>query len=205
MPPARRFGLENSKTRGLLLTAAEQLMREEGYAAVTSRRVAAKAGLKPQLVHYYFRTMDDLFLALIKDRGAKYLERYRAAAQSSQPLHALWQLHNDREGTALMIEFGALANHRKAIRAEIAQYGELMRSLQAEVLERVLARHRVDPNEWPPAAVAVMMTSLSRIIVLEEALGVSGGHAEAMALVERKLQQLEPGTNDGIVRDAARG
>ena len=61
---ARRFGLENSKTRTHLLDAAEQLMREEGYAAVTSRRVAAKAGLKPQLVHYYFRTMDDLFIAL---------------------------------------------------------------------------------------------------------------------------------------------
>ena len=42
------------------MDAAEQLLLEEGYAAVTSRRVGARAGLKPQLVHYYFRTMDDL-------------------------------------------------------------------------------------------------------------------------------------------------
>ncbi|EUA30299.1 bacterial regulatory s, tetR family protein [Mycobacterium xenopi 4042] len=53
----------------MLLDAAEQLMLEEGYAAVTSRRVAQKAALKPQLVHYYFRTMDDLFLAAFRRRA----------------------------------------------------------------------------------------------------------------------------------------
>ena len=60
----RRIGAEDSKRRAQLLEAAELLLLEEGYAAVTSRRVAAKAGLKPQLVHYYFRTMDDLFVAV---------------------------------------------------------------------------------------------------------------------------------------------
>ena len=65
----RRIGTETSKTRAALLDAAEKLMLEEGYAAVTSRHVAAKAGLKPQLVHYYFRTMEDLFLALFRRRA----------------------------------------------------------------------------------------------------------------------------------------
>jgi len=54
-------------------------MLSEGYAAVTSRRVAAEAGLKPQLVHYYFRTMDDLFLALYRRRADQGLERGRQA------------------------------------------------------------------------------------------------------------------------------
>ena len=62
----RRLGAPDAKNRTVLLDAAEQLMRDEGYAAVTSRRVAEKAGLKPQLVHYYFRTMDDLFLELYR-------------------------------------------------------------------------------------------------------------------------------------------
>jgi AcrR family transcriptional regulator len=35
---ARRLGTETSKTRGALLDAAERLMLEEGYAALTSRR-----------------------------------------------------------------------------------------------------------------------------------------------------------------------
>src|SRR5205823_13649069 len=61
-----RIGCEDLKTRAKLLDADEKLLLEEGYAAVTSRRVAAKAGLKPQLVHYYFRTMDDLFIEVFR-------------------------------------------------------------------------------------------------------------------------------------------
>ncbi len=58
-------------------------MLEEGYAAVTSRRVAAQAGLKPQLVHYYFRTMDDLFLAAYRRRADQGLERLAQALDVS--------------------------------------------------------------------------------------------------------------------------
>ena len=66
MTSARRIGAPDAKNRVVLLDAAEQLLLEEGYASVTSRRVAEKAGLKPQLVHYYFRTMEDLFLAVFR-------------------------------------------------------------------------------------------------------------------------------------------
>src|SRR5579871_4767229 len=98
-------------------------MREEGYAAVTSRRVAAKAGLKPQLVHYYFRTMDDLFLAVIR-RGAEEMRvRLAQALDSSDPICAVWEICSDTKITALTWEFMALANHRKNIRAEIARCG----------------------------------------------------------------------------------
>ena len=66
MGSARRIGAPDAKNRGVLIDAAEKLLLEEGYAAVTSRRVAEKAGLKPQLVHYYFRTMEELFLAVFR-------------------------------------------------------------------------------------------------------------------------------------------
>jgi len=66
MASDRRIGGPDAKNRGILLDAAEQLMLEDGSAAVTSRRVAERAGLKPQLVHYYFRTMDDLFIEVFR-------------------------------------------------------------------------------------------------------------------------------------------
>ncbi len=74
MTSARRIGAPDAKNRAVLLDAAEQLMLEEGYAAVTSRRVAERAALKPQLVHYYFRTMDELFLAAFRRRAEQGLE-----------------------------------------------------------------------------------------------------------------------------------
>ena len=43
-----------------MLDSAEDILREEGYGALTSRRVAERLGVKQRLVYYYFRTMDDL-------------------------------------------------------------------------------------------------------------------------------------------------
>src|SRR5690606_18752606 len=62
MSAPRRLGAPDAKNRTVLMDAAEQLMLEQGWATVTSRRIAEHAGLKPQLVHYYFRSMDELFL-----------------------------------------------------------------------------------------------------------------------------------------------
>ena len=81
---SRRLGAPDAKNRVVLLDAAEGLMRDEGYAAVTSRRVAEKAGLKPQLVHYYFRTMDDLFLEIFRRYADQGMAAHRLALASQQ-------------------------------------------------------------------------------------------------------------------------
>src|SRR6476646_4848222 len=132
--PSRRIGTAESKTRAQLVDAAEAVLLEEGYAAVTSRRVAAKAGLKPQLVHYYFRTMDDLFLEVFRRRAEENVVRIERAVAADGSLHGLWQLNAELRGAAFNIEFVALANHRKAIRAEIARYAERFRAAQLEAL-----------------------------------------------------------------------
>ena len=148
-PSSRRIGSEDSKTRAQLLDAAERLMREEGYAAVTSRRVAAEAGLKPQLVHYYFRTMDDLFLEVFRRRAEENLARFeRAIAEDGSLVEPLAAQQRPR-GAAFTLEFVALANHRKAIRAEIARYAERFRAAQVEALRRALAASGVDEDAAP--------------------------------------------------------
>ncbi|HVA10361.1 MAG TPA: helix-turn-helix domain-containing protein, partial [Acidimicrobiales bacterium] len=133
----RRIGTESSKTRAALLDAAERLMLDEGYAAVTSRHVAAEAGLKPQLVHYYFRTMDDLFLALFRQRTEQGFERRAKAFLSDQPLWSFWELSREPRGTALTMEFVALGKHRRAIRAEIMSSAERFRSDQLRAIGSV--------------------------------------------------------------------
>ena len=104
MTSARRIGAPDAKNRGVLLDAAEQLMLEEGYAAVTSRRVAEKAALKPQLVHYYFRTMDELFLAAFRRRAEEGLEvqaqvlQARATAVGAVAVQHRSGGHRDHDG-----------------------------------------------------------------------------------------------------------
>jgi AcrR family transcriptional regulator len=201
MSTTRRIGAETSKTRGALLDAVERLMLEEGYAAVTSRRVAARAELKPQLVHYYFRTMDDLFLATYRRRAEQGLERLGQALASPQPLWALWDLSRDPRGTALTMEFVALANHRKPIRAEIAASAERFRAEVRAGLRAVLEGYGVDSERVPPVVCAVLMTGVAQILVIEEeSLGMSTGHAETVASVERVLEELE-GSRRVVVGD----
>ena len=99
-------------------------MREEGYAAATSRRVAAEAGVKQALVYYYFPTMDDLFVEVLRTGGEHALMRMRALLADDHPLQALWLMNSDLASTTLNAEFMALANHRKAIGAELKVYAE---------------------------------------------------------------------------------
>ena len=189
MASNRRIGAESSKTREALLDAAEQLMLEDGYAAASSRRVAAKAGLKPQLVHYYFRTMDDLFIALFRRRAERGLERQAKALASGQPLWSLWEHIRDEPSTAITMELIALANHRKALRAEIAAYADRYRSMQLETLRGLMDEYGMREDDC--MTVTVLMASISRFLVMEQALGVSTGHAETITLVERYLRHFE--------------
>lgn len=166
-------------------------MLEEGYAAVSSRRVASGAGVTAGLIHYYFPTLDDLFIAVFRRRTERNLEKLANDLQTGKPLHVIWNYATDEAGTALTSEFIALANHRKAIQAEIAETAERVRKLQLEALTGVLENCGVDTELFSPAAVVVLMAAIPRVIIMEEALGMSTGLPEARALVEHFIEQFE--------------
>jgi AcrR family transcriptional regulator len=189
--PARRGNVGDPTTRNALLDAAQELMLAEGYAAVTTRRVAAKVGVNSALVFYYFDSLDGLFVALFQRGAERSFERLQQALSSPQPLWGFWDLIHDRSGSATTMEFIALANHRKAIRAEIAEYSRRFRKAQLETLSTVLQGYGVDPEQWPAASVIVILSSISRFLLIEEAFDVDVGHAETEALVEAHIRALE--------------
>lgn len=191
MAPARRIGTETSETRLKLLEITEQVMMNDGYAAVSSRRVAKDAGVTPALVHYYFPTLDDLFLGVLRRRGKQQLERHERFLSAAQPLRALWSFSQQQAGTVLLMEFMALANHRKIIRKELASYAEKYRQIEIDVLSSRLEEYGVDPNAVPPESVLVAMAAISRTVVMEEALGMETGLAATRALVEHFLDRFE--------------
>ena len=53
-------------TRAAILAAARELFASSGYAGTSIRGVAAAAGVDAALVHHYFGTKDDLFLAALQ-------------------------------------------------------------------------------------------------------------------------------------------
>ncbi|MFG1935316.1 TetR/AcrR family transcriptional regulator [Mycobacterium sp. NPDC048908] len=183
-----RIGRE--ATREALIEATAQIMLEEGYAAATSRRVAAKAGVKPALVHYYFPSMDDLFVAVLRDKAEHNLQRQREAIADAQPLHALWLL-NSATDAQLFTEFLAMANHRKAIRSEISAYAMRFRDLEEGVVTLALKARGVDLEQFPPVVMSMIMGGLARMVMHEQGLGITHGHEEATAFIERCLDRFE--------------
>lgn len=188
---ARRGNAGDPKTREALLDAAQDLMLSDGYAAVTTRRVAAKAGVNSALVFYYFDSLDGLFVALFRRGAERSFERLQQALSSPQPLWGFWDLIHDPSGSALTMEFIALANHRKAIRAEISDYSRRFRRTQLDTLTAVLEGYGVDPEQSPAASVIVILSSISRFLLIEEAFDLDIGHAETEALVEKHIRALE--------------
>jgi AcrR family transcriptional regulator len=185
----RRIGAEDSATRTSLLVATERLILDEGYAAVTTRRVAKQVGLTPALVHYYFPKTDDLLVAVFRRATDRTIARLTDALAAADPLLALWNFNIDPPVTTLAVEFMALANHRKVIANEIALSAERVRKIQSEALAKLAGPAGLD--FCPPMVLAMLMVGLSRILVAEGALGISAGHAEARAYIESLLPRRE--------------
>lgn len=185
MGQPRRMGVEGSKVRTQFVDACEELLRTEGYLAISARRVAAQAGLKTQLLYYYFRTMDDLILAVVQRINERRSERFDEALASGAPLQALWDLNSDPASAALSAELTSIAGHREAIRAEIVRSAERFRARQIEAAARLLPNR--DEARFPAAGVVMIAAALGRAIVAEQALGLTEGHAEALAIVQRAL------------------
>lgn len=190
MKPQRRLGTESAKNRALLIEAAERLLSEEGYVAITARKVANKAGLKLPLVYYYFKTMDDLILEVARKNTAKRLKRFVRALATPEPLRAIWELSRDHTSAISTTEVLALANHRESIRTEVVAAARQFRALQIEAVDQLLTAKGVDKSLYPAAGIVTIVTALTRAMAQDSAIGAADGYAEAVSLIERGIDLL---------------
>ena len=181
---------KDAGARERLMEATAQIMRDEGYAAATSRRVAARAGVRSALVYYYFPTMDDLFLAVLRSGSEASLAKMRQAITAEEPLRALWEINTDSRWSGLYTEFVALANHRKVIGAELKAYAERVRDIETAAATVALRARGVDLGEFPPVAISMLVAQIARSLCNESAIGMTEGHRELRELVERYLNRL---------------
>lgn len=186
----KRIRRDPQVTRKLLLDTTERLMAEEGYASVSTRRVAKEAGVNAALVHYYYAATDDLFIALHRRMMDAAVEELKTVLDCDNPLEAFWKFQSTRAQAALGVEFIALANHRKSLRDEIAARAEQSRKLQAEMLAAALARSSALPDALSPLTLAILLNGIARTLVNEESIGIARGHDEVRAVVEWAIERI---------------
>jgi AcrR family transcriptional regulator len=192
MASTRRMGPQNAATRTVLMDATEAVMREEGYAAVSSRRVAERAGVNQQTVYYYFQTMDDLLLEAFRRRTRTVYEKLSQAMSGDRPLHGFWHALADPFDAALTMEYLALANHNELIRLETIEFGERLRRMQVDQLLSHTGRQAPDEDACTPIALVMAITYIGHLLGFEATLGIRGGHKDLRTLVEWCLRKLEP-------------
>jgi TetR/AcrR family transcriptional regulator len=198
MSSSRRIGSEKSKTRDAIIEAAVEVLQDEGATKLTASRVAERASVKPHMVHYYFRSMDDLIVAVVRQHGLTGVMNTARSIASSEPLRGLWQSEMEYKWGAAAMEFGAIAAHREAVRTEMKHYIEEMRTQQAEAIRQHLAIHGFETSV-PPIAMTIILAAVARQLVRERAMGVSLGHEETVAFVEQFLNRFgnEAAGDDG--------
>ncbi len=163
-------------------------MLREGYAAVTSRRVEAEAGLK---LHYHFGTLDDLFIAVVRRGGESNVARLADALASPEPLRAWWRLVSETRGNALLVELTAAGNYRPAMRAEVATFAREVRRMQIEALDSILDEYGIDRDVFHPALVAAAVQGLAFAMAHDQVSGFDTAHGEASAAMARLVDRLE--------------
>jgi AcrR family transcriptional regulator len=189
MTSSRRIGSKTSVVRDAILTGAIEVLQEEGGAALTASNIAKRIGVKAHLVHYYFRSMEDLVLALVRQHGELGLSNTARAIASDQPLRALWEIESTYKWSLVAMELGTFAAHHELVRAEMKRCIEELRRLQSEGIARHFELRGIEPP-MPPTALTIIVAGIARQMVREKEFDVSMGHDELVAVVEEFLDSL---------------
>jgi len=65
---------KNQNMEKQIILAAEELFLEKGFTRTSTTEIAKRAGCNQALVHYYFRTKENLFRKLFEDKFSMFIE-----------------------------------------------------------------------------------------------------------------------------------
>ena len=185
----RRFGPRNSEISHAIMDATEKVIRDEGYAAVSSRRVAEVAAIQQSLVYYYFESMDDLLVATFQRRAERRMAVYEKDARSDKPVAAIWKDLNEGLDARMSFAFVSLASHNERVRDVYTRFLSQSRQLQADVIAKDATARGIDISPATPTALAFIIHSTSLVMAREAALGMTEGHDEVRSLLEGLLEK----------------
>ena len=176
-----------------LLDAAERLLVETGYASVTTRRVAAEAGVNHGLVHYYFGSVENLLVQVLERFTERLTARQRAMyADPEVPFIEKWRkamrylMGEDVEYEKIWLELLALAWNHPELRERIAAVNAEWRAVLLEAFEEPRRAYGID---MPLDALVSLVMTFNEGIILERAQGITTGHGGLLAWIDGWLEE----------------
>jgi AcrR family transcriptional regulator len=180
-------------TEARFLDAAERLLVETGHAGITTRRLAQEADANHGLVHYYFGSIENLFVRVLERFTKRLIERQRRMYASDVPFIEKWQtamhyLDADRDYQKIWYELQALAWSRPELRDRVAHVNAEWRAVLREAFEEPLQRYELP---IPLDALVALVVTFNEGMILERLSGIEAGHAELLAWIDGWLAEKE--------------
>ena len=184
------------ETESRFLDAAERLLVEVGYAGVTTRRLGEEAAANHGLVHYYFGSMEELFVRVLERFTDRLVARQRAMYASPAPYVEKWRkamrhLEEDRPYQKIWWELQAMAWNRPEYRERVARVHAAWADAMRPAVAEALARYRLDSGPLSADDWVTLIVALNEGIILERLSGIERGHGALLTGIDRWLDSLE--------------
>lgn len=195
---SNRRGNKRVDPKEALIDAAEKLLITEGYAGVTTRRVAAVAGLNQALVHYHFGSLPELFLAVHDRMSNVFQSRVLSIFANEEPLTVKWQKMQEmffqsdmqRGYPKIHLELMTLAANRPELRERVVSRLAFLRTVFVEALRSQLQRSDSTAEDEEIEALAALAGTVVNGTLIEKILGYDRGHEQAFELLNSQLEAL---------------
>ncbi len=147
-------------TRKRIVEAAYEVLAREGYDATSIKDIAAAAGVAAGLVHYYFRSKEDLVLAAIEWGCQGYAANPGGGTPEEVAMDALGQARRDlsehRDFHRLLFDMFGVGMHNPAVAEALRQFLHSERAHIEQLAREMLAqRENRSPDDVPAIATAV--------------------------------------------------
>ena len=190
---------ERQQTEQAFLDAAERLLVREGYATITTRKLAAEANANHGLVHYYFGSMEELLLRVLERFTDRILTRQRAMyADPAVPFIEKWRKAMDYIDVDLAAgypkiwyELMAMAWNRPEFRERLTHVHEQWDAVLTDAVTTAMREYGVDAKQFPPHAVSVLVRTFNEGLLIERLGGYDNGHRELVKMIDDLLQRWE--------------
>ena len=184
------IGATRGGAREALLDAAERLLVAAGTAGITTRAVAEEAGIRSGLVHYYFGSMEELYVCVLERFTERLIVRQRAMYGGGEPFLDKWRqamryLDEDRPYQKIWFELSVLSWNRPDLSARVARVADEWREVLLEAFEQARSEHAID---MPLEALVALVLDLNLGMIFERLSGVRRGHDELLRWIDDYLE-----------------
>jgi AcrR family transcriptional regulator len=156
------------QTRDRIFRAATQVFEEKGYSGARMQEIADRAGINKALLHYYFRSKDQLFMAVFQVLLKKMFEKIIAIFQADLSFkekvklfldqHIDFLVKNPKLPMFLLNEMSVNPSVVDGVK-ETLKYGEL-RDLIYEKHAKELKGYGIRKSDMPQLMITIVSMSI---------------------------------------------